>query len=75
MKLAHIGAGVSYWKLDLRMNPEHPPLVKLLAAAPLVARGVHVDYAGHIWTWSGPGALSTHAGRIPVRRLDPHPLE
>jgi hypothetical protein len=53
-ELAHIGAGVSYWqKLDLRFNPEHPPLVKLLAAAPLVARGVHADYRGHIWTWSG----------------------
>jgi hypothetical protein len=55
-EVAHIGAGVSYWqKLDLRMNPEHPPLVKLLAAAPLVARGVRVDYAGHIWTWSDQG--------------------
>jgi hypothetical protein len=57
-ELAHIGAGVSYWKLDLRMNPEHPPLVKLLAAAPLVARGVHVDYYGHIWTWSGQGPFN-----------------
>ena len=48
-ELAHIGAGVSYWqKLDLRFNPEHPPLVKLLAAAPLVARGVRADYRGHI---------------------------
>jgi len=39
-ELAHIGAGVSYWqRLDLRLNPEHPPLVKLLAAAPLAAGG------------------------------------
>src|ERR1035438_5528796 len=44
-ELAHIGAGVSYWqKLDLRMNMEHLPLVKLLAAAPLVALGAHADY-------------------------------
>jgi hypothetical protein len=32
-EVSHIGAGVSYLqKLDLRMNPEHPPLPKMLAA-------------------------------------------
>ncbi len=36
---AHLGAGLSYWRTgDFRLNPEHPPLVKLLAAAPLVGR-------------------------------------
>jgi 4-amino-4-deoxy-L-arabinose transferase-like glycosyltransferase len=52
-EVAHIGAGVSYLqKLDLRMNPEHPPLAKVLAALPLVCRGVRADY-GHIsWTAS-----------------------
>jgi len=65
-ELAHIGAGVSYWqKLDLRMNPEHPPLAKLLAAAPLVARGVHVDYRGHIWTWSGQGLFNPMLAEMP----------
>jgi hypothetical protein len=30
-EIAHIGAGVSYLqKLDMRMNPEHPPLAKVL---------------------------------------------
>ena len=58
-ELAHIGAGVSYWqKLDLRMNMEHPPLVKLLAAAPLVALGAHADYSGYAWTWSGRGPFN-----------------
>ncbi len=58
-EVAHIGAGVSYWqRLDLRMNPEHPPLVKLLAAAPLVARSAHADFGGHIWTWSGKGPFN-----------------
>src|ERR1035441_427277 len=58
-ELAHIGAGVSYWqKLDLRMNMEHPPLVKLLAAAPLVALGVRADYSGYTWTWSGRGPFN-----------------
>ena len=35
-ELAHIPAGYGYVKyLDYRLNPEHPPLVKMLAALPL----------------------------------------
>lgn len=50
-EVSHIGAGVSYLeRLDLRMNPEHPPLAKVLAAIPLVIRGVRADY-NHI-SWS-----------------------
>jgi len=65
-ELAHIGAGVSYWqKFDLRFNPEHPPLVKLLSAAPLVASGVHADYTGHIWTWSGLHFYNSFLGEWP----------
>jgi hypothetical protein len=49
-EVAHIGAGVSYLqKLDLRLNPEHPPLPKVLAALPLVLRGVHADYSHASW--------------------------
>jgi hypothetical protein len=34
----HIFAGYSYWtRGDFGMNPEHPPLVKLLATAPLLS--------------------------------------
>jgi hypothetical protein len=52
-EIAHIGAGVSYLqKLDLRMNEEHPPLAKALAALPLVIRGVHADYSNTSWTFS-----------------------
>ncbi len=52
-EVAHIGAGVSYLqKLDLRMNPEHPPLAKVLAALPLVCRGVRADYSHISWTAS-----------------------
>lgn len=52
-EVSHIGAGVSYLqKLDLRMNPEHPPLPKILAALPLVVRGIHADYAHISWTSS-----------------------
>src|SRR5271157_178015 len=52
-EIAHIGAGVSYLqKLDLRMNEEHPPLAKVVAALPLVVRGVQADYAHISWTFS-----------------------
>ncbi len=34
---AHLPAGYAYWvKGEFRLNPEHPPLVKLLCAAPLL---------------------------------------
>ena len=52
-EVAHIGAGVSYFqKLDLRLNEEHPPLPKVLAALPLVLRGTHADYSHISWTVS-----------------------
>ena len=52
-EVAHIGAGVSYLqKLDLRFNEEHPPLPKVLAALPLVLRGMHTDYSHISWTFS-----------------------
>jgi 4-amino-4-deoxy-L-arabinose transferase-like glycosyltransferase len=36
---AHIFAGYRHWECkDFGINPEHPPLVKLLATAPLIAR-------------------------------------
>ncbi len=55
-EVAHTAAGVSYLqKLDMRMNEEHPPLAKIIAAAPLVLRGVHADYSHVSWTFSqGP---------------------
>src|SRR6202795_3363379 len=52
-EVAHIGAGLSYLqKLDLRLNEEHPPLPKVLAALPLVLRGTHADYSHISWTCS-----------------------
>src|SRR5438105_4136980 len=34
---SHLPAGYSYWRWhDYRLNPEHPPLVKKLAAVPLL---------------------------------------
>jgi hypothetical protein len=52
-EIAHTAAGVSYLqKLDMRMNEEHPPLAKVIAALPLVLRGVHADYSHLSWTFS-----------------------
>jgi hypothetical protein len=52
-EIAHIAAGVSYLqKLDMRMNQEHPPLAKVVAALPLVLRGAHADYSHVSWTFS-----------------------
>ena len=49
---AHLGAGVSYLETgDFRLNPEHPPLAKLIAAAPLaLLRRGGGDYASPVWT-------------------------
>ena len=50
-EVAHIGAGVSYLqKFDMRLNQEHPPLAKMLAALPLVIRGIHADYSSAAWS-------------------------
>src|SRR5947209_19996293 len=49
-EVAHVGAGLTYLqRLDLRLNPEHPPLVKVLAAIPLTLRGAHADYSSAAW--------------------------
>lgn len=48
---AHLPAGVSYWQTgDFRLNPEHPPLVKLWAALPVHLAGLlAVDARGPAW--------------------------
>jgi 4-amino-4-deoxy-L-arabinose transferase-like glycosyltransferase len=49
-ELAHIPAGYSYVnQLDYRLNPEHPPLVKALAALPLLF--AHVSFPTTISAW------------------------
>jgi hypothetical protein len=62
-EVAHIGAGVSYLqKLDLRLNEEHPPLAKALAAVPLLLRRVKADYSNASWTFSGTGFFKQFFG-------------
>jgi 4-amino-4-deoxy-L-arabinose transferase-like glycosyltransferase len=54
---------VSYLqKQDMRMNEEHPPLAKALAAVPLVLRGVRADYSSFSWTFSGSGVFKQFLG-------------
>lgn len=81
---AHLGAGVSYLERgDFRLNPEHPPLAKMIAAAPLalMSRGGG-DYASK--AWAGPatdewtfgfelinGPEAAPARRDPAARLIP----
>src|SRR5258708_28615638 len=51
--VSQVGAGVRSLKtLDLGINPAHPPLPKVLAALPLVLRGVRADYNHISWTFS-----------------------
>src|SRR5947209_19965922 len=43
----HIFAGYMSWKrADFGLNPEHPPLVKLLATAPLLSMSLKVPEIG-----------------------------
>lgn len=50
-ELAHIPAAYSYLRFfDYRLNPEHPPLVKVLAAIPLVFKKLNFPLNQEIWT-------------------------
>ncbi|MBO0911110.1 MAG: glycosyltransferase family 39 protein [Acidobacteria bacterium] len=62
-EIAHLGAGVSYLeRLDMRLNEEHPPLAKVLAAIPLLVRGIHADYSTYSWTYSGQKLFNQYLG-------------
>ncbi|MFH1366718.1 MAG: glycosyltransferase family 39 protein [Patescibacteria group bacterium] len=46
----HISAGYSYWLTgDFRINPEHPPLFKLLSAVPLLFYGLDLPINDQSW--------------------------
>ena len=46
----HLAAGYSYWQTrDFRMNPEHPPLAKLIAAFPLLFIHPKLDRTRNDW--------------------------
>src|SRR5215470_7868944 len=48
----HLAAGYSYWlSRDFRMNPEHPPLAKLISAVPLLL--IHPTFDTNRIEWQG----------------------
>lgn len=50
-ELSHIPAGYSYLtQKDMRINPEHPPLIKDLAALPLLFQNLKTDFTHPSWT-------------------------
>lgn len=50
-EVAHIIAGYSYLvKQDYRLNPEHPPLLKDLAAIPILFTGIKFPENSSYWT-------------------------
>jgi len=50
-ELAHIPAGYSYLKYgDYRLNPEHPPLIKDIAALPLMFMNLKFPHNQPSWT-------------------------
>jgi len=53
-EVVHIPAGLALWQQrDTRINPEHPPLLKLIAAAPLAAAYAQ-DYSSHLFHGTQP---------------------
>lgn len=50
-EVAHIPAGYSYLtERDMRLNPEHPPLIKALSAIPLLFLDLNFDTTKPYWT-------------------------
>ncbi|MCX6812879.1 MAG: glycosyltransferase family 39 protein, partial [Candidatus Azambacteria bacterium] len=63
----HLPAGYSYiTQQDMRLNPEHPPLVKDLAALPLLLMKINFPYKS--WGWNTP--LTANSSRTPVWQTD-----
>jgi len=76
---AHIGAAYSYvTQREMRLNPEHPPLIKDLAGLPLLFMNLNFDTARPFWTgelprkwdegqWAAGRHLLYEAGNDPDR--------
>jgi hypothetical protein len=73
---AHIGASFSYvTEQDMRLNPEHPPLIKDLAGFPLLLLGLNFNTDQKFWTedvngqWEAGRSLLYHSGNDADRIL------
>ncbi len=59
-EVAHIPAGYSYLKFqDYRLNPEHPPLIKVMAAVPLIFMNLKFPLDHPAWTTEPNGQWET----------------
>lgn len=55
----HLPSGYTYLKTgQLRLNPQHPPLVKLLSGLPLLALAPHLDLRDPAWIQQPPDEWS-----------------
>jgi len=74
-EIAHIPAGYSYLiKHDMRLNPEHPPLLKDLAAFPLVFMHLNFDTAQPFWE-ENPNDAQWNAGKYFLYQASNNPEE
>ena len=66
----HLPAGYSYiTRQDMRLNPEHPPLVKDLAALPLFpSLAEKINFPFQSWGWNTP--LTADSSRTPAWQTD-----
>jgi hypothetical protein len=49
-EVVHLPAGLTYLlKRDFRLNPEHPPLLKIVCALPLLALRPQIDFTDPAW--------------------------
>ena len=49
-EMIHLAAGYTYYKTaDYRINPEHPTLIKMLAALPLLTMDINGGFDGKAW--------------------------
>lgn len=76
----HLASGYSYWSSrDFRLNREHPPLVKLVGALPLVLKGLSTEQSwpiflsapawdtttNHQWDFAESLLLYENGGQLP----------
>lgn len=57
-EVIHLPAGVTYWQTgSFRLYHHNPPLVKLIAALPVVASSPAVDYRSQFWLQEPPNKM------------------
>src|SRR5579859_581368 len=69
----HLAAGVSYIKYhDFRINPEHPPLIKLVVGNVMRATGFHLS---PLQQFSDKGCERSYTERAVFRQNEPDSIQ